>query len=83
MTKIKFFSLSTCIWCRKTRIHLDENGIKYNEVAIDKLPGREREAAMQELAQYNASKSFPTLVFAEDNVVVGFKPDQIREALKK
>ena len=83
MNKLKFFSLSTCIWCRKTRAHLDENKIAYQEITLDKLTGQEREAAMQELEKYNASKSFPTLVIAENNVVVGFKPDQIREALKK
>ena len=83
MNKIKFYSLSTCIWCRKTRAHLDENKIAYQEITVDKLAGKEREAAMQELAKHNASKSFPTLIFAEDKVVVGFKPDQIRDALKK
>ncbi|MCK5242113.1 glutaredoxin family protein [bacterium] len=83
MKKIKFYSLSTCIWCRKTRVHLKENGIKFDEIAMDKLTGDKREAAMQELGKHNPVKSFPTLVFAEGNVVVGFKPEEIRNACKK
>jgi glutaredoxin-like protein NrdH len=83
MKKIKFYSLSTCIWCRKTREHLKENGIKFEEVAMDKLTGDKREAAMKDLAKHNPTKSFPTLIFAEGNVVVGFKPTEIRDALKK
>jgi glutaredoxin-like protein NrdH len=81
--KIKFFSLSTCIWCRKTRTYLDENRISYEEVTMDKLTGSSREKALQELSQYNANKSFPTLVFENGKIVVGFKPEDIRDALKK
>lgn len=81
--KIKFFSLSTCIWCRKTRTYLDENNISYEEVTIDKLTGSDREQALRELSQHNANKSFPTLVFENGKIVVGFKPEDIRSALKK
>lgn len=81
MKKIKFFSLSTCIWCRKTRQHLDEAGIQYELVVMDKLAGEEKENAMKELEKYNSRKSFPTLVFDEERIVVGFKPDEIRAAL--
>lgn len=80
--KIKFFSLSTCIWCRKTRTYLDENGIRYEEVTVDQLTGAPREKALQDLSRHNPNKSFPTLVFENGKVVVGFKPEDIREALK-
>jgi len=83
MKKIKFFSLSTCIWCRKTKQHLDEFGVDYEQVVMDKLEGDEKAAAMEELAKYNPKKSFPTLVFGENNIVVGFKPDDIRAAMNK
>jgi len=83
MNKIKFFSLSTCIWCRKTRTHLDENGIKYEEIMVDKLAEEEKEESLKELERYNASRSFPTLVFDEGKVVIGFKPEEIRNALRK
>jgi len=43
----------------------------------------ERANTMENLAKVNPKKSFPTLVFGEDNVVVGFKPDEIRTALDK
>lgn len=83
MNKVTFYSLSTCIWCRKTRQHLDDFGVEYELVIMDKLSGDERAEAMEALAHANPKKSFPTLVFDENNVVVGFKPDEIRTALDK
>lgn len=80
---IKFYSLSTCIWCRKTRQHLDEMGIPYDLIVVDQMEPSEKEKTMKELEQYNSRRSFPTLVFGEDNVVVGFKPEEIRAALNK
>ncbi|MEW6515868.1 MAG: glutaredoxin family protein [candidate division FCPU426 bacterium] len=81
--RLKFYSLSTCIWCRKTRTYLDENNISYAEVTVDKLTGGEREEALRELARFNPNKSFPTLVFENGKIVIGYKPDDIRDALKK
>lgn len=83
MKKMKFFSLSTCIWCRKTRQHLDDFGVDYDLVVMDKLTGDDKSQAMAELEKYNPKRSFPTLVFDADNIVVGFKPDEIRDALNK
>lgn len=79
---IKFFSLSTCIWCRKTRAYLDEHRISYEEVAVDTLTGAAREKTLRELEKVNPNKSFPTLVFENGKVVVGYKPEDIRDALK-
>jgi glutaredoxin len=83
MSSIKFFALSTCIWCRKTRQHLDEMGVKYEYVVVDQMSQRDKDAAMKELEQYNSKRSFPTLVFEGGRVVIGFKPEEIRAALNR
>ena len=82
MTKLKLYALSTCTWCRKTEKHLQELGYQYDVVYVDKLSGKERTAAMQEVTQYNPNRSFPTLIINNQKAVVGFKPDEIRDAIK-
>lgn len=79
---LKLFALSTCIWCKKTEKHLEELGYKCEVVHVDLLSVAERETVMKELAKYNPNKSFPTLVINGSKVVVGFKPDEIRSAMK-
>ncbi|MBN1596236.1 glutaredoxin family protein [candidate division FCPU426 bacterium] len=83
MKNIIFYSLSTCIWCRKTRGHLDADKIKYKEIAVDTLSGAEKEKALAELGKVNPNRTFPTLIFENGKVVVGYKPEEIREAMKK
>ncbi len=83
MAKVKLYALSTCIWCRKTEKHLEDMGIKYDVVYVDKLEGAEKEAVMKEIAKLNPNRSFPTVIIDETKVVVGFKPEEIRSALLK
>jgi glutaredoxin len=79
--EIRLFALSTCGWCRKTKKLLDELGVSYDYSNVDLLTGVERDQAMKELQGWNPRRSFPTVVVNGTDVVVGFKPDQVRELL--
>ena len=79
--EIKLFALSTCAWCRKTKQLLTDLGVEYDYVYVDHLNGNVREEAINELEKWNPRCSFPTLVINEDKCVVGFKEDEIREAM--
>jgi len=83
MNKIRFYSLSNCVWCRKTRQHLKDYKIKYELIEVDKLADKDKEKAFDEMQKHNPRKSFPTLIYEGDAVVVGFKPDEIRAALNR
>ncbi len=83
MNKIRFYSLSNCAWCRKTRQHLKDFKVKYELIEVDKLAAKDKEKTFDEMQKFNPRKSFPTLVFEGDAVVVGFKPDEIRAALNR
>lgn len=83
MNKLRFYSLSKCVWCRRTRAHLNDFGVKYELIEVDKLAEEEKKEAFTEMQKFNPRKSFPTLVFEGNAVVVGFKPDEIRAALNK
>ncbi len=79
--QVNFYGISTCIWCRKTRQFLEENDVAFDFVYVDLLEGDEREAVKDEIRKWNPRVSFPTLVFDDDVCIVGYKTDQIREAL--
>jgi glutaredoxin-like protein NrdH len=79
---VRLYALSTCIWCRKTRKLLDDMGIRYEYVYVDLLSGGEKEQMKEEIRQYNARLSFPTIVVGEsEKVIVGYDPPGISEAI--
>ncbi len=79
--KLVLFALSTCQWCRKTRMLIEELGTEYDYIYVDLLKGNEREEIVEEIKKWNSQLSFPTLVINDEKVIVGFKEDEIKENL--
>lgn len=79
---LMLFTLSTCIWCKKTKALLKEMGVGYRYVDLDMLEGDDRETALEELKRYNPQCSFPSLVINGSTCIVGFKEKEIREVLQ-
>jgi glutaredoxin-like protein NrdH len=77
---VKLFALSTCGHCRSTKDLLNECGIQYDCVDVDKLSGDERKQVLEEVKKLNPNCSFPTIVIG-DKIIVGFREDEIKEAL--
>ena len=80
--KIMLYALSTCGWCRKTKELLDELGVEYSYIYVDHLVGKEKEKTMDEVEKWNPRCSFPTLIINDNNCIVGFKEDEIKEVLE-
>ena len=80
--EVKLFSLSTCSHCKAARTLLEQHHVKASVTEVDRLQGDERSDVLKTVKQYNDRVSFPTLVIG-DEVVVGYKADQIRNALRK
>jgi glutaredoxin len=80
---VMLYALSTCGWCQKTRRLLDDLGVEYDYLYVDQALGDERRTALRELSLWNPAASFPTIVIDNQRSIVGFKEDEIREALKK
>jgi glutaredoxin len=76
--KIILFALSTCGWCKKTRMLLENMGVEYNYVYVDLLQGDERQKAIDAMKPWNPQISFPTLVINEKECIVGFDEDKIK-----
>ena len=79
--QVKVFALSTCPYCRMTRQYMDENGVSYEAVEVDKLEGQERSDAIDEIKRLSGGTSFPIVVVG-DEVIVGFNKVRIKELLQ-
>jgi glutaredoxin len=77
---VKIYSLSTCSHCRATKTFLDECQVKYDFTDVDLLEGDERTAIIEDVKKLNPNCSFPTIIIG-DKVIVGYKEDEIKEAL--
>ena len=78
--KVRIFTLSTCSHCKATKKFLNDNGITFDFVDVDKTEGTQREIVLEEVVQYNPQRSFPTIIIG-DKIIIGFKEDDIRKAL--
>ena len=79
--RVKLYALSTCGWCKKTKRFLDSYNIQYNCSDVDLLEGDEKERIREELARWNPKRSFPTIVIDDNEVVVGYDENRLKEVL--
>ena len=79
--KVVLYALSTCGWCAKTKHLLGELGVDFSYVYVDLLDEEEMDRAMKEVEKYNPKGSFPTLVINDTITIVGFREQEIRQAL--
>ena len=79
--KILLYALSTCIWCKKTKEFLNKLGLEYSYVYVDLLDDNDKDKAMEEIKKWNPSCSFPTLILNNKECIVGYKEDEIKEAV--
>jgi glutaredoxin-like protein NrdH len=77
---ITLYALSTCIHCKNTKEFLNGCNVEYKCIEVDTLDGDERQKIIDEVKQYNPRCSFPTIIVG-DKVIVGFKEDELKEAL--
>lgn len=78
--QVKIYSLSTCSHCKATKKLLDECTIQYDFVDVDLTQGDERKAILEDVKKFNPKCSFPTIIIGE-KVIVGYKENEIKEAL--
>jgi glutaredoxin-like protein NrdH len=79
---VLLFALSTCGWCQKTKNLLKELGIAFDYVYVDLLPADEMKSTLRRIELYNPAGSFPTIVINNNKIIVGFREEEIRAALR-
>ena len=77
---VRMYTLSTCSHCKATKKLLDDCQVQYDFTDVDLLEGDERAAVLEDVRKLNPRCSFPTIIIG-DKVIIGYKEDQIKEAL--
>jgi glutaredoxin-like protein NrdH len=77
--KIMLYAISTCVWCKKTKRLLDSLNVDYFYVDVDLLEEEEKEKIKEEVSRWNSLTSFPTLVINDEECVVGYDEEEIKE----
>lgn len=77
---VKIYTLSTCSHCKATKKFLNDCAVKYEFTDVDLIDPEERAAILEEIKKWNPRCSFPTIIIG-DKVIVGYREDEIREAL--
>jgi len=78
--QVIIYSLSTCSHCKSAKKFLGDCTVKYEFVDVDLLQGEERKAILEDVRKFNPKCSFPTIIIGE-KVIIGFKENEIKEAL--
>lgn len=79
--QVVFYGISTCVWCKRTRRLLEDQGVAFDYFYMDLLSGYEREEVMAQVRRWNPRASFPTLVVDDSRCIVGYRPEEIKEVL--
>ena len=80
MPPVKMYTLSTCSHCKTTKKFLHDCNVVFDAIDVDLLEGEERAAIIEEVKKLNPNCSFPTILIG-DQVIVGFKENEIKGAL--
>ena len=77
---VMMYTLSTCSHCKATKKFFSDCAVAYEFKDVDLLEGEERAAILEDVKKWNPRCSFPTIIIG-DKVVIGYREDEIREAL--
>ncbi len=77
---VKIYTLSTCSHCSAVKKFLSDCEVKYEFTDVDLLSGEERRAILEDVKKFNPICSFPTIIIG-DKIIIGFRENDIREAL--
>lgn len=80
--KVFLYALSTCVWCKRVRVLLEELGVDYEYAYVDMLTGERKETVMNEIESLNPQGGFPVMVVNKTKIITGFKPEEISEIFK-
>lgn len=79
--KVLIFTLSTCMWCKKCKRFLNEKGIKYRYIDVDKIDYKDKSILLDYLREnYQGRISYPFMV-CESGHVVGYDPNKYADLL--
>jgi glutaredoxin len=79
MKKVTVYTLSTCPWCRKTKIFFKENNVPFTYIDYDLADEQTQRRIIKEVDAAGAN-GFP-FVKIDDEIIVGYQPESYAKAL--
>jgi len=79
--KVFVYALSTCAWCKKTKKFLEEKGIEYEYVDVDRCDDEDLARVRADIESKGLPMSFPLVMIDDKAFITGFHEDKISEAL--
>jgi len=79
--KVELYALSTCVWCKMTKVLLEKMDVSFDYVYVDQLQGEEKEKTLEEVKRWNPKCSFPSLIVHGEKCVIGYNEDDIKAAV--
>ena len=78
---ILLYAISTCGWCKKTKKFLKSLEVEYRYIDVDLLDSEEKKNIDSEVTKWNPQRNYPMMVINNKKCIIGFKEDEIKEAL--
>jgi len=75
MKKIKVYSTNTCPYCTMAKEFLEENNVKFENINVS-----DDQDAAEEMIEKSGQMGVPVVIIDED-IIVGFDKEKIKEAL--
>lgn len=66
-------TLSTCGFCKRAMLFLENHGFAYDYLHLDQIPLEEKSRIKEQFKEkFGVSLAFPTLILDDKEVVIGF-----------
>jgi len=80
--KVFMYVISTCVWCKRTKIFLKDNNIEYEYVDVDLSSREDRETIRKEILKRGGKLTYPAIIIDDKALINGFRKDEIKETLE-
>ena len=80
--KVLVYALSTCAWCKKTKKFLEDKGVEYEYVDVDRCSQEDLEKINEEIIKRGCPLNFPLIIVDDKTNITGYREDKIQEALQ-
>jgi len=79
--KVTVYALSTCVWCKMTKQFLKDNNVAFEFVDVDLLDEKDKSKVHETILSKGGALNYPTTIVDDQKVIMGFRKDQLKEAL--
>jgi glutaredoxin len=79
MKKVNMYALSTCPWCRKTKMFFTEHNVPFSSIDYD-LADEATQAKISEELDAAGATGFPFVRIGEE-IITGYQPERYSRAL--